>query len=764
MLTKKKARKRCACCHNPTYHFDYVMNKYHDDLAICLACIEALGYEQVIQIINDPATMDRLGDRYPFGEYLNDCSSEHEGVEGTAFPVGLDFNSTTFKTKENNKNTDDEKDRMQLSEKRISHLNESLTKLQKEFYDSPSSSIRQEDLEQLQKNIIKQTLEKEHRIRDEVRRVTRRAHKEVKEAEDEKIEEKSLEQKRKEVLQPILNMIGMTHVKKEIQSWMEQAEAREALKKRTNLTFPSTSKHLVLTGNPGVGKTELARKLVKAMAFANLIEEDKLIEVKAEDLVGKYMGHTAQQTKEKIEEAKGGVLFLDEAYRLIGHSYKSEKANFGMEALETIMGYMESPDILFIFAGYEDLMQEFVDANDGLRSRIHSFFRIPDYTQEELTQIGITMFTKNGYDASLINESLTRHIHAEMSQGILKGNGRTVHQFITRIAEKHMVRVANDETIENPTQLLVEDVEKAFERSSGSQEGLTSLFKEAKEQLHELIGMKKLKQEVEKIANFQYIQRKRKKAGFPAQEQSYHMSLTGNPGTGKTTAARLVGKLFRGTGVLANGHFVEASKDTLTSGESIPQTVKRLVNKALGGILFIDEAYTLANDMKGREALDALIPLLENHKGEFICILAGYHTEMERLFKVNEGLRSRIVYHFEFEDYTESELLDIALLRIQQEGYELVNAQDVMYPIIHHAKKENHLDGNARWIRNWFENAIRCHSNRLVIEELAGKEIDSDSLKTLIQEDMIEGYKQFVPSANIIFQLEDQKLVQTNAS
>lgn len=149
------------------------------------------------------------------------------------------------------------------------------------------------------------------------------------------------------------------------------------------------------------------------------------------------------------------------------------------------------------------------------------------------------------------------------------------------------------------------------------------------------------------------------------------MVFLGDAGTGKTTMARLIGKMFRGAGVLKNGHFVEATKDMLTAGSSIPKTVKTIVEKAKGGILFIDEAYTLTNDRSGKEVLDALIPLLENYRDDFICVFAGYEKDMQKLFQLNQGLKSRIPNHFHFEDYSADELTQMMLVKISKEEYRL---------------------------------------------------------------------------------------------
>lgn len=559
-------------------------------------------------------------------------------------------------------------------------------------------------------------------------------------------ERKERQRKREKMMEKVNQFVGIKQIKTKIEEWLIRLEGEEMFTKKTGIEVKGTPMHIVLTGNPGVGKTTFARMLTDILYESGKIKERKMIEVKAEDLVAEYVGHTAQKTTKMIEKAEGGLFFLDEAYRLTtGFASNHDKGSFGLEALETIMGHMEKNDCVFVFAGYEDKMQEFVNANEGFRSRISEFFPMSDYTLEELMQIAEKALSSKGYKTELIMNDFTTSVKSRMQQGILKGNGRTIHTFVDKIIEKHMIRITKSEDIEDFHTILPEDVQNAFRKSDISQEGLKQIFDEAKEEINKLIGLSQVKSEVNRIANVQYIQQKRRDLGLKTDSKSYHMLFLGNPGTGKTTLARLMGQLFRGAGVLANGHFIEATKDMLTAGSSIPKTVKSLVDKAIGGILFIDEVYMLANDGKGKEALDSLIPLMENRKDEFICIMAGYEADVKVLFNVNKGLSSRLPYHFTFEDYTSNELFEMAITKIESEGYQLqVEADAALKEVIELSVLNNQTDGNGRWVRNLFEQFIVTQSERLVSFEEQGNVLAIDDFIILTSQDIYNAHENLV--------------------
>lgn len=217
------------------------------------------------------------------------------------------------------------------------------------------------------------------------------------------------------------------------------------------------------------------------------------------------------------------------------------------------------------------------------------------------------------------------------------------------------------------------------------------------------------------------------------------MVFKGNPGTGKTTVARILGKLFREAGILPKGHLVEVERADLV-GEYIGHTAQKSrdqIKKSLGGILFIDEAYSLARGGEkdfGKEAIDTIVKGMEDHKDNLIIILAGYKDEMNKFMQTNPGLRSRFPIHINFPDYSTDELLAIADMMLQQRQYSLSSgAREEMRMIIESMPRLHEHNGNARLVRNLIERAIRVQAVRLMDQ----REITREDLMVLSRGDMV---------------------------
>ncbi|MCR4418815.1 MAG: AAA family ATPase [Clostridia bacterium] len=252
---------------------------------------------------------------------------------------------------------------------------------------------------------------------------------------------------------------------------------------------------------------------------------------------------------------------------------------------------------------------------------------------------------------------------------------------------------------------------------------------EALAELDRLVGLARVKELVREIYAYLEVGRWRSRENLTTVPTVLHMVFRGNPGTGKTTVARLLGRLFRDLGVLSRGHLVEVERADLV-GQYVGHTAQKTreqIKKALGGILFVDEAYSLARGGEkdfGREAIDTLVRATELHRNEFVLILAGYHAEMERFLRTNPGLCSRLPLELVFPDYNVSELLEIARYMLSERDYRLSPAAEALL--------ERHLrqlvltgqaaQGNARLVRNLLEKAMRRQALRLLNQGQATRE------------------------------------------
>jgi len=240
-------------------------------------------------------------------------------------------------------------------------------------------------------------------------------------------------------------------------------------------------------------------------------------------------------------------------------------------------------------------------------------------------------------------------------------------------------------------------------------------------ELQDLIGLKTVKKNIAEITAFALVQKKRSQFQLKSAPNVLHMVFRGNPGTGKTTVARILGKIFNDIGVLSKGHLIEAERADLV-GEYIGHTAQKtreLIKRSLGGILFIDEAYTLAQGGEkdfGKEAIATLVKAMEDHRDNLIVILAGYCYQMDCFMNSNPGLKSRFPIQIEFNDYDGEDLFRIALQMYNERDYELSNRCRWRLKCIldEFARNRHPHSGNARYVRNLVEKSIRLQALRIV--------------------------------------------------
>lgn len=545
-----------------------------------------------------------------------------------------------------------------------------------------------------------------------------------------------------EIMDELNSFVGLQEVKNEIKSIIDTLKA-EKRTKGPDATI-RLKDHFVFLGNPGTGKTTIARVFADILNSMDVLPSGQLIEVTRKDLVGAFVGSTAIKVEQVVSKAIGGVLFIDEAYSL----KNGDSDTFGQEAIDTLLPLVENRrgEFICIIAGYAKEMGEFLKTNSGLESRFNRTITFPDYKAPELHQLFKNFVNKGGYLLSDDAKAKLPKFFDKMYLGRKEtfGNGRDVRNAfdltISRL-NKRRSKMSDDEFNQIGNIIEWQDI-------VGDEEAKELSVDDVMKKLDSFVGMQSVKQAIHDLADEIALNRKRIEAGVgEASLTPVNIILTGKPGTGKTSIARVFGELFKAMGITSSSNVIEKSRKDLVSAyaNQSDKMMDKAVNEAMGGVLFIDEAYALApfdesgfcNDSEGIKALERLMTRMENDRGKFVVVCAGYKDKMSNLFKANDGFRSRFTHEINIDDYTAEELTQIFEGFVSSAGLKLrdeIVREKVTKMFEDMILSKNDKFGNAREARKKFDETKRLQSKRL--QKISSGDLSRDDLITISAEDI----------------------------
>ncbi len=548
-----------------------------------------------------------------------------------------------------------------------------------------------------------------------------------------------------DIMKEFDSFVGMQSVKDAVRRIAKEIAVQKQLIEMGEAAEGLTKYNFILTGNPGTGKSTVARIFGKVFKALGVTSTDRVTEKVPKDIIGQFVNESDKKMDAAINEAMGGVLFLDEAYDLepmdaAGKSTSSE----GKKAVQLLMTRMENEagKFVVICAGYPKEMATFMNSNPGLKRRFSHTIHIEDYTADELLEIYERAAKAKKYNFSLADDAVRM---------------KALNMFRNMIAMKDdkfgnageaMKKVAETKTNINnrlmsipPDQWTPEVLHTALAEDIPYEEPAKVSIEDCLAELNALIGLGGVKDALTKLAHTinNEIESAKQENRRPEIPLGHYLFL-GNPGTGKTTVARLMGKILYSMGALPTPNVVEVGKSNLV-GRYVGDTeaiTSHVIDTAMGGILFIDEAYQLASDQFGRNALEVLVARLENDRGKFVCIAAGYTYEMESFISENSGFESRFPQRnrITFEDYNPDELFQIFMIYANKGGYMLdpmaENAVRGKLTMLYNNRGRSF--GNGRDARNLFDEVKSNLAARLAEE---GGTHTPEERKTIKMEDVL---------------------------
>jgi len=527
--------------------------------------------------------------------------------------------------------------------------------------------------------------------------------------------------KLEETLGKLDKLVGLSEVKYRVKEIIKYLEYQRKIGEQDNINL-----NMMFKGNAGTGKTTVANLMAEILYGMGVINSNKVVQVTGKDLIGSHLGETAPKTQRIVDSAVGGVLIIDEAQTIMT---SKGSADYPAEAIATLCNSMDryKNKLVIIFSGYKQDMNIFKNKNAGITSRIGFEIEFEDYGTQELVQIFENKLEEKSFT---INEEAKKRIIKNIDKARISrsfGNAR----YIDNLYEKLILAHAFQATDENLKCISVDDIILMEKSSVEDEKTIDDILKE----LNSLIGLKDIKNVIDGFVSVLEFNKKLNRQN----DFNMHMIFKGNAGTGKTTVARLIANIYYNLGYINKNKVTEVQSQDLIGewlGQTGPKT-QAVIDSAIDGVLFIDEAYSLmehkgSNASYTAEAIATLLKAMEDYKERLVVIFAGYTEEMMQFRDLNPGLKSRIGFELTFTDYSIDELLQIFEKKIKDQELKLdKKSLEKVREVLEEAMKVENF-GNGRFVDNMVQKVIIEHAKRMK------NEMDEKVLRLITVEDIID--------------------------
>lgn len=529
-------------------------------------------------------------------------------------------------------------------------------------------------------------------------------------SEDSKIDNKNIECIDK-IIYSLNNLVGIRKVKEQINNLITFIKTSNKRYIEQNITNPSLYYNMVIQGSKGTGKDTVVGIIYRLFYRLGVIGEGRFITLDTSEL---WPGFNLDRN---IGNVQSGVILINDAHLLQFNNRRGTKDLY--DTLEEMfIKYKEN--FVFIFAGEEEEIKNLIN-NPRIKRYINFQIDIDDYSDKEIIELIKVFAEREKYKVdNSAEEIICKRIKNEKQRKNFK-NAYTAKQIVEEAiinkGMKSVFKIDDNPNILQKDDFLTEEFLYLENKKWEAKEEDDDPIKD----LESMIGLNQVKRKIKEIAAYAAAQGKRKELGLKCDPLCLHMEFTGNPGTGKTTVARMVGRILKKIGVLSTGKFVEVSREDLVGkyvGHTAVKTAEK-IKEASGGVLFVDEAYSLNSESKvdfGYEAVSTIVKLMEDMREDLVVIFAGYKNEMENFINMNPGLRDRVQFKIDFPDYETEELLQIFEKFIEDGDYkideeslkELKNIINILY------ENRDGSFSNGRLVRKCFERIKMFQATRLM--------------------------------------------------